>query len=209
MTYFQANLDESLVTDFAGGPGTGSAATGFATFKLTEFDDPTMSPTLEYSITFSGLDLIFDGSDPNIADNITALHIHDLEFLPDGSPNLDGGTKGTLHTFNIWGLPRAGGDDLDDVMTDAATDTISGVWEDTDATPFFPIPTLPLSDYIQKLKNGELFLIAHSNQNINGDIGGFITPVATTVPEPGSLLVWTLALLLGGVLGVRRRRDRS
>ena len=198
VTHFRAELDESFVI-LAGVQGTGSDAGGFAEFTLTEVDgDPTQN-TMAYFIQFENVDL--DGAqtaDP--LDDITALHIHDITMCSVLVPQCIEGTDtaGTVHLLNIYGLPR---EDDADVMVDPAAGTISGIWDDSDATPGLPSPSFPISDpnVLDRLFSEQTALFVHTNEVPSAAAGGLLT----IVPEPGSL---ALLASLGLIVGLRQRR---
>jgi len=67
---------------------------------------------------------------------------------------------------------------------------VTGLWEDTDADPSaMPAPTLPISDAMSLLFEGDMFIMVHTNDHPGGAIGGFIRPV----PEPASVVLLLLA----------------
>jgi hypothetical protein len=122
--------------------GSTATATGRAEFILTHNPAAPELTTLRYEIHLFDLDL--DGLQTpgvgNEADDVTAIHLHDVNVcaMPSCIP---GDTAGTLHVLNIFGLPR-GGDDDDDMMFDASAGLVTGLWEDSDANPgVMPAPT--------------------------------------------------------------------
>ncbi len=140
-TPFTSNLNGAQA---AAGMGTGSLATGSATLSLT-----ADGAALSYAITLVGLDL--DGNqtpvDPN--DDVTNLHFH------AAPPGVNGGV--------VFGL-IAPGDDADDLVIDAATGTVTGIWENTD--------TNPLSAQLGNLLGGGLYLNVHTVAFGGGEIRG-------------------------------------
>jgi len=129
--------------------GTDSTSSGTATLTLS--DDESQ---LEYEITIVGVDL--DGTqteDP--LDNIAGLHIH----------NAPVGRAGPL-VFGII-LPNH---DKDDQVLDGAAGTVTGIWEDSD--PAFE----NLSDMLEALRNGELYINVHTPLFGTGEIRGQILP---------------------------------
>ena len=191
VTQFRTELSEAFVI-LAGVQGTGSSAGGYAEFTLTQVDgDPTQN-TMEYFIQFENVDL--NGAQtPDPLDDITALHIHDTTSCAVPQCR-EGDTAGTTHLLNIFGLPRL--DDFD-IVVDPVASTISGVWDDGDATPGLPVPTLPLSDpaVLEVLLNEQAALFVHTNEVPSAAAGGSLT----IVPEPSSLLLLVSLLSLAGL----------
>ncbi|MCA9099684.1 MAG: CHRD domain-containing protein [Planctomycetales bacterium] len=200
ITQFAAELDASIIPSM---PVNDYTAT--ATFTLTE---PMVGlPTLAYSIQLYGPDLNIDGilpngHDPVIAnqtademDDVWGIHLH---YSP-------GDTMGP-HVLNLIGRPA---NDDGDAVADFENDSLTGVWDDGDASGTNPPDTKPLSDYITALKNGELVLVVHTWGSDNGTglaggpaIGGRIYQI----PEPSGLALLAAAL---GMLAWRRRRTDS
>ncbi len=204
ITLFQASMESSTVRR-DGNPVSTDAGTGFATFTLTEPDaGETGETTLAYEITLNGFDL--DGlQTPGVTDDdVTAIHIHNLNLLPDLSPNTLGDTAGTQHVLNVFGVPR-GGDDNDDMMFDAALSQVTGIWEDTDADPLLsPAPTQMISEFTDELAANELYVMIHTTAFPGGAIGGTIQ----LVPEPSSWLLMGIGFVLLA-RGLKRPRSRS
>ncbi|MEM8678182.1 MAG: PEP-CTERM sorting domain-containing protein [Planctomycetota bacterium] len=201
ITRFRTELSEDYVI-LGGIQGTGSAAGGFAEFVLTQPDGNPDATTLSYSIQFENVDL--DGAQtPSVLDDITALHLHDITKCAPAFPQCIEGTDtaGTLHLLNIFGAPR---NDDDDVMVDPAASTITGLWDDGDASmPGTPVPTVPISDpaVIDLLINGNVALFVHTNEVPAAASGGALT----IVPEPQGVIL--LISAIGALLGWRRRRS--
>jgi hypothetical protein len=143
-------------------------------------------------------------------DDIIGIHLH--LHVPD--------TVGP-HVLNIFGLATynvPAEEDADRVI-DYENRTISGVWDNGDATldpatgepylQFFPLTSKLLTDWIDELNGGELMLAIHTNESgfPTMAIHGHIQPVIDQVPEPSS------ALCAGGIalasLCSRRRRLRA
>ena len=185
VTYFEADLRSENV--IRGGVVASSATgTGRATFKLTQPSD--MSPaTLEYNLQFVGLDLDGIQTIGVTADDVTAIHIHDLNRWVDGSENSSLDTADTLHVLNVFGVPR-GGDD-GDMKFDGAAATVTGLWSDSDASlPGVAAPTTTLTSSLPMLISEDLFLMVHTTEFQRGAIGGHLR----LVPEPSS--TWATAL---------------
>ena len=189
---FQANLVADNV--IAGGsPGSASTATGTASFVL-EYDAANPSATtLSYDIQIVGADL--DGSQtPDLNDDITAIHLHDLNTCMATSC-VPGDSAGTLHTLNIFGMPR---NDDADMMFFPADGRVTGLWDASDANNLMPAPSFAPEEFVDELKSGELFLMLHTREFSSGAFGGQL------VPEPGSAALLLCGLPIAGWL--RRRR---
>ena len=196
ITRFRAEMDESYVI-LGGVQGTGSNAGGYAEFTLTQ--SPTET-TMSYFIQFENVDL--DGTQtPDPLDNISALHLHDITQCAPNFPQCIPGTDtaGTIHVLNIFGLPR---NDDDDVVVDPVAGTISGLWDDGDASPPGTMaPSLPISDpdVLARLFNQEIALFVHTNAIPTAAAGGALM----IVPEPTSA---ALGMVLLPMLLLARRR---
>ena len=171
---FIANLTGSDVV-----PPNSSTNTATATFELINGPD---GPELIYMIELDGLDL--DGNqttDPN--DDVTAIHIH------IGEPGENG-----PHRLNIFGMPRQ---DDDDLVLDPINNSLQGIWDDSDENLDSP-PSFALSDALDDLNAGLLYLQIHTVAFTDGEIRGQIL----AVPAPGAF-----AAIMGiGLIGPRRRR---
>ena len=202
VTRFRAELSEDYVI-LGGVQGTGSAAGGFAEFVLTQPDGDPSATTMSYSIQFENVDL--DGTQtPSVLDDITALHLHDITRCAPTFPQCIEGTDtaGTIHLLNIFGAPR---NDDDDVMVDAPNSTITGLWDDGDASPpGTPAPSLPISDpnVIDLLMNGDVALFVHTNEVPAAASGGQLL----IVPEPKTSLTMMIVPLLSVVYLLRKMR---
>lgn len=162
--------------------GADPSASGVASLMLSA--DHT---ALSYTIELSGLDL--GGQTATTADDVIGLHFH----------NAPAGSNGPV-VFGILGSPTLGGvlnpaltDDGDDLMVDAATGTITGVWETSDT------PALTQS-FLDLLNADMLYLNVHTEAFRGGATRGQI------VPEPASVAL--LALACGAWL-VRRRASAT
>lgn len=163
-------------------PGTGSAATGTATFELNE-----EKTALSYTMSFQGVDL--KQSDRTAPTDINKIHIHAAPVGENGP-----------HTLNIFGLPS---EDDADLAVDYAANTLSGVWDDSDISDLNgngvadPNDSKPLSDFITALEAGELYVQVHTNRfdsssGFPGEIRGQILPTfdepTASTPEPVSAI---------------------
>lgn len=171
-------------------PDAGTPYTATADFTLTETGIDEQA-TLAYTISLQGADL--DGSLTDATnDDINAIHLHDLSAETFN-------TARTPHVLNIFGNPR-GGDDADMTFS-VATQTVTGLWNAGDETPLeMMAPTQKLSDTLDKLRNGEIYLMIHTAGGPQAlgfaTIGGFVRQV----PEPSSVL-----LLLAAVACLMKR----
>ena len=199
---FQAVLNSDGVIR-GGVQGTASQATGFATFELSQ---PTNGPvTLSYQIELNNADLAGQNLDP--LDDVTAIHLHDVTRCVPNIGCLPGDRAGTYHVLNIFGIPRQ--DDAE-LVVDAANSTLSGIWDDSDAT-MLPVDSpwlwsVPISDpmTLATLMNGEMALMLHTQEVPSGAIGGILT----LVPEPtNSWTVWLMVAACFGCCRVKRRRS--
>ena len=136
-------VDESQVV-----PRTGDTATATATF--------TILPTgLEYSIQLNGLDLKADSGDRTSPNDVTHVHLHSGAVGANGD-----------HVLNIFGIPS---EDDDDLVVDFDTETLTGFWDDTDATDLNgdldtndAAESKPFSNFITQLLNGGIYLQIHT-----------------------------------------------
>ncbi|MFK8184062.1 MAG: CHRD domain-containing protein [Phormidesmis sp.] len=174
---FSANITGDQVV-----PGTGSEASGTASFELNE-----AGTELSYTLSFQGVDLT--PGDRTAPADINKIHIH-------AAPTGENGP----HTLNIFGLPA---EDDDDLVVDYAANTLSGVWDDGDVSDLNgngisdPNDSKPLSNFLTALEAGDLYVQVHTNRfdsstGFPGEIRGQIlkttvSPTAST-PEPLGLL---------------------
>lgn len=119
VSQFVAVLDNTGAIAPGGAVSAEPGMTGLATFTLT-VPDGGGSPTLDYSVSFSGVDFGLDG-DPN--NDITAVHIHDTTGVSHSAA--------TPHVLNIFGFPSV---DDGQMVFDGAAATITGQWDDGDLT---------------------------------------------------------------------------
>jgi hypothetical protein len=187
----------ALIDDFHANPST-TDATGEIFLSLN--DDQT---ELAYTIVLGdGLELKANPTDRTEPDDIIGIHLH--LHVPD--------VVGP-HVLNIFGLAtfNVPAEEDADLVIDYAHKTLSGVWDNGDATidpntgqpypQFFPLTSKPLADWIDDLNNGMLMVAVHTNESgfpamaIHGHIG-------RVIPEPstGSLFAAGLSWL-----AVRRR----
>jgi hypothetical protein len=151
---------------------------------------------LRYHIEIDGLSLKSNPAERTAPDDVIGIHLH--LFVPD--------TVGP-HVLNIFGLAtfNVPAEEDADLLVDYGTRTLSGIYDNSDATidpttgqpylPFFPLTSKPLTDWLEQLDAGDLMVAVHTNAT------GFPTMaihghIARTVPEPGcGTLVGSLALV--------------
>ncbi|NEQ53382.1 MAG: CHRD domain-containing protein, partial [Leptolyngbya sp. SIO3F4] len=148
---------------------TDSTASAIVNFILAEDGSG-----LAYKIQLNGLNLKEDPLNRTESNDVTKIHFH------VGAPGTNGG-----HTLNIFGLPS---EDDDDLFVDYENGIITGIWEDRDAkdlngdgdTDDDP-ESKPLSDFLEALEAGELYIQVHdvaSDQlGTPGAVRGQITPL--------------------------------
>ncbi|MEL6936935.1 MAG: CHRD domain-containing protein, partial [Cyanobacteria bacterium J06607_17] len=128
---------------------TDSTASAIVTFILAEDGSG-----LAYKIQLNGLNLKEDPLSRIEANDVTKIHFH------IGAPGNNG-----PHALNIFGLPS---EDDDDLVVDYENGIITGIWDDGDATDRNgdgdtdePGETKPLSEFIEALKAGNLYIQVH------------------------------------------------
>lgn len=198
---FEAELLRENVLPTPNGP-TPANVHGRATFEL---DEP--SPNifeLIYEIELVNVDTAAfrpgatSADTPSITtDDLAAIHVH---FVATGSLQ----NKGTPHVLNALGAPLNVGiglveDDLQLVSfgPNTLTTVLSGRWDAADVAQTAGLPaegpkTKPVSDFLDELAGGELFMMIHTSGNSDGAIGGTLL----TVPEPGIMPLLAAWLLL-------------
>ncbi len=172
---------------------------------LTLNEDQT---ELSYLIVLDGLlGLKENPADRIDPDDIIGIHLH--LHVPD--------TVGP-HVLNIFGLAtyNTPAEEDSDLLVDYEHNTLTGVWDDGDATinpetgepylPFYPLTSKPLTDWLDYLNSGQLMVAVHTNASgfpamaIHGHING-------VVPEPMTSMI--AAALLPFVFASRFRRRRG
>lgn len=160
---------------------------------------------LRYQIAIDGLQLKPLAADRTAPDDVIGVHLH--LNVPD--------TVGP-HVLNIFGLATFNmpAEEDADLVVDFVNRTLTGVYDDGDATidpttgqpylPFYPLTSKPLSDWIDDLENGDLMLAVHTNASgfptmaIHGHIG-------RVLPEPTTALLMLVCSIFG--LAIERRRS--
>jgi len=199
------------------------AAAGEACFQAVLADHSTVAPLhpdaggmihlalnaarteLRYLIRIDGLTLKPNSADRTAPDDVVGVHLH--LFVPD--------TVGP-HVLNIFGLATFNmpAEEDRDLVVDYGTQTLAGIYDDSDATidpttgepffPFYPLTSKPLSDWIDDLESGQLMLAVHTNASgfPRMAMHGMIGP---TVPEPGTAMLVAAA---ASSLALCRNRTR-
>lgn len=131
----------------------------------------TNSGDLAYYIEVSkNLTITWDEkSSTGNGDEITKIHLH----------NQKPGTAGP-HVLNIFGLPS---EDDDQLEVDVDARTFVGIWDDGDANdlpPVGPSPndSIPLSNAMEALCDGDLYVNVHSEKHGPGVLRGQIIPTS-------------------------------
>ena len=182
-TQFSAQMDASQVVFNP----SDTTATGAASFALN--DEGTH---LTYSVNFDGLDLEpipENRTDPN---DIIGMHIH-LAVTDVTGP----------HILNIFGNPSH--DDAD-LVVDYENESLTGVFDMSDASrdpvtgellpQFFPLTTKLISDWLDELAAGELYVAVHTVEASVTPPGVALRGQIVPVAEP-TLNSWLISTLLG------------
>lgn len=182
-------------------------ASAFGSFTLN--DDQT---ELEYDITFNGLELFDPDASPDSTGTLTRIHLHATD-VPG------------FHVINIWDYDNPSMNMSDDAQFafESASDPIrvTGIWDDGDSTcpldnpsdPCYsdPATSKPLSDYVDELLNGDVYVNIHTTDFPSGEIRGSLLAVEDlppgeqipATPEPGTLLG---LMALSGLAGASLRK---
>ncbi len=161
---------------------------------------------LRYHVQIDGLNLKPIAADRTVPDDVIGVHFH--LNVPD--------TVGP-HVLNIFGLATYNmpAEEDADLAVDYASRTLTGIYDDGDATidpatgqpylPFYPLTSKPLADWIDDLENGDLMVAVNTNASgfPNMAIHGHISQV---VPEPAANFACASAWLIG--LSAYRIRPR-
>lgn len=196
VTLLRADLrPESIVTKKDGPSPAGlTDAYGIATFEL---DLTPGAPKLFYHLTLFNLDL---------QSEVTGIHLHSGHLPPSGSITDNSNGRVTKHTgadgpngphlLNIFGAPRQ--DDAD-LIVDFATNSLSGIWDNSDLNLGGdglrdPIDSVGIAAGIDFLITEEVYIQIHSNAfpaPNTGEIRGQLL----FIPEPSTLSVISLSVL--------------
>jgi hypothetical protein len=176
-TEFRATITHTQEVSNPPIPNEGSSGLGI--FILND-----AQTALSYDIVLTGLDL--DGAqtpnDPN--DNVTRTHFH---FAPSGS---NGGI-----VYGQIDPSAALRNDLDDLIVNAGTGRITGVWDNAEGN------NTTLAAQLANLLAGNLYFNVHTSDHAGGEIRGQVL----MVPEPSSMLLFGCGVALCGVAYRRRR----
>ncbi len=190
----------AFIDDFHAHPST-TDATGEIFLTLND-----ARTELAYRIELhDGLGLKPNPADRTEPDDILGIHLH--LHVPDAFGP---------HVLNIFGLATYNlpAEEDGDVAIDYNHRTVTGIWDDGDATinpetgepylPFFPLTSKPLSNWLHELEAGELMVAVHTVETGFPvmAIHGHISPV---VPEPTGFAI--AAMLLIGLMLYRRRKS--
>jgi hypothetical protein len=160
---------------------------------------------LSYRLDISGLNLKPNAADRTEPDDVIGIHMH--LNVP--------GTVGP-HVLNIFGLATYGmpAEEDADLVVDYANNTLSGVFDYSDATidpttgepylQFFPLTTKIIDDWLDELHAGDLMFAVHTVATgfPTMAIHGRIHPV----PEPAMMA--SVATVFCLWLSSRRRRSK-
>jgi hypothetical protein len=162
VTKFYANITHDQEVSNPPVPEQGSSGIGY--FELND-----TQTALSYDIQLFGLDLDGLQTPGNVNDNVTRTHFHAAPPLSNG-----GIVFGQIDTVNAAFI-----NDLDDLVVNAATGRITGVWDGNEGSG----TTLALQ--LNNLLNGGLYFNVHTADHGGGEIRGQVL----LVPEPSSLLL--------------------
>ena len=182
-TMYTAHLDASQVVF---NPSS-TTATGIAQFELN-----AAGTHLSYSLSLEGLDFepdVTNRTDPN---DVVGIHMH-LTVTDVIGP----------HILNIFGTPS---EDDADLVVDYDNEALAGVFDMSDASrdpvtgeilpQFFPLTTKLISNWLDELAAGELYIAVHTVEAQATPPGVAIRGQILPVPEPVGSLLWGLCGLL-------------
>jgi hypothetical protein len=158
---------------------------GTATFVLN-----TAQTAMTFSATIFNID--FTGTQTtDINDNLVAAHIH-------AGPAVAPGVNGPV-VWGFFGTPFNDNNPNDVVNTPFATGvggTISGKWDAPEGN------ATTLTAQVANILGGHSYINFHTNQFTGGEIRGAIN----VVPEPSTLMLFSVGAVILGSLGWLRRR---
>lgn len=159
---------------------------GTATFVLN-----TAQTAMTFSATIFNID--FTGTQTtDINDNLVAAHIH-------AGPAVAPGVNGPV-VWGFFGTPFNDNNPNDVVNTPFATGvggTISGKWDAPEGN------ATTLTAQVANILGGHSYINFHTNQFTGGEIRGAIN----VVPEPSTLMLFSVGAVILGSLGWLRRRS--
>ena len=179
---YKANITHDQVV---GIPDEGSS--GLGTFVL---NTDVVPPTLSYDITLIGLDLDGLRTPGNADDNVTGAHLHVAPF----------GASGSI-VFGLIDPSASLRNDLDDLLINAASGMIHGVWDGTEGNGGTLTDQLPSFLTLNAANQTNIYFNVHTTDHPSGEIRGQLT----FVPEPATLAIFALSVLVAG--GIVRRRN--
>lgn len=193
VTRYRAILDSAQVLNNV----SDSSATGVAQFELDRLDS-----RLSYTLALEGLDLEHNPASRTDPNDVLAIHIH-LHVADVIGP----------HILNIFGNPS---EDDADLVVDYENDSLSGVFDVSDSInpdtgePFFPddpLATKLITDWLDELDDGQLYIAVHSRRNsVQAPPGVDIRGNIFRVPEPA--VCWMLLGSLTMSVSFARRNSR-
>jgi hypothetical protein len=154
-------------------PNEGSGGVG--TFILND-----AMTQLSYDVQLFGLDLDGNQTPANVNDNVTRVHFH----------SAPAGQNGGI-VFGIIDTNAALRNDLDDLVVNAASGRITGVWDVSEGN------ATTLTAQLPNLLAQNLYFNVHTTDHGGGEIRGQVL-----IPEPG---LCTLAAAAACGLLIRRR----
>lgn len=154
---------------------------------------------LRYLLTIDGLHLKPIPADRTSPDDIIGIHLH--LNVPD--------TVGP-HVLNIFGLATYSmpAEEDDDLLVDYAHNSLTGIYDLSDATidpltgqpylPFYPLTSKPIADWLEELDAGDLMIAVHTlatgfpTMAIHGHIHQIPEPTTGTLIIVGAILLRTI-----------------
>lgn len=184
-TYFRASLAASHM------PGSHNTATAEAFLTLSS--DRTK---LSYTINLYGLDLEPNSANRTHDEDVVGMHFH--RTVPDAIGP---------HILNIFGLAAPGipAEDDADLLVDYENESVSGIFDDGDATidpatgepylQFFFLTSKIMSDWLDELEAGQLYLAVHTvgaggGPLMHGDILPVPEAATSVLTISGIAFVW-------------------
>jgi len=165
-THFRSYLDSSQIPNFD------TDASGELSLTLNPEQDQ-----LRYSLTLNGVQLKANPATRTAPEDVVGIHIH--LFVPD--------TTGP-HILNVFGTPS---EDDADLLVNYADNSLTGIFDNGDASrdpetgellpQFFPLTTKLMSNWLDELQEGELFIAVHT---VGAEGAMALSGTILPVPEP-------------------------
>ena len=172
-------------------PTTATGAPRAASFGTATFVLNTAQTAMTFSATIFNID--FTGTQTtDINDNLVAAHIH-------AGPAVAPGVNGPV-VWGFFGTPFNDNNPNDVVNTPFATGvggTISGKWDAPEGN------ATTLTAQVANILGGHSYINFHTNQFNGGEIRGAIN----VVPEPSTLMLFSVGAVILGSLGWLKRRS--